>query len=154
MMMMNTDSGVNSSEFPFELQNESGQPVPLDEERAGRISAVVLESESPAGAAFVELVYVDEAEIQGINRDHLQHDYVTDIITFSYHEAEQPVETTLFCCAPRISAQAVEFMQSEKTEFERVLIHGLLHACGYNDQSTDEKNRMTELENHYLNQLS
>lgn len=154
MMMMNSDSGVNPSESPFELHNTSGQPVPLDDERAGKICALVLESEAPAGAAFVELVFVDEVEIQRINKDHLQHNYVTDIITFSYHETEQPVETTLFCCAQRISAQAVEFMQSEKTEFERVLIHGLLHACGYDDQSPDEKNRMTELENHYLNQLS
>jgi rRNA maturation RNase YbeY len=154
MTMMKADSGVNPSEFPFELHNTSGLSVPLDEERAGRISALVLQSEAPAGAGLIELVYVNEAEIQRINRDHLQHDHVTDIITFSYHEPDEPVETTLFCCAPRISAQADEFMQSEKNEFERVLIHGLLHACGYDDQSPEEKKRMTELENQYLNQLT
>lgn len=154
MMKMRPDSVSNPSAFPFELHNESNQLLPLDEERAGRISALVIKEEAPAGAGLIELVYVDESEIQRINRDHLQHDYVTDIITFSYHEPDEPIETTLFCCARRISAQAAEFKQSEKTEFERVLIHGLLHACGYDDKSREEKKRMTELENHYLYQLS
>ena len=153
--MMKTPEPENlASDLPFELYNESGQPLPLDEARAGNIAALVMKAESPAGAEIIELVYVDESEIQRINREHLQHDYVTDIITFSYHESDEAVEATLFCCAPRISAQAGEFGQPEKTEFERVLIHGLLHACGYDDAGKDEKKLMTHLENHYLDRLS
>lgn len=149
-MMMTPDSNIASASIPFEFHNESGRELPLDEARARRIAGMVMAVESASGTQLLELVYVDEDEILRINRAHLQHDYVTDIITFSYHEPGEPVEATLFCCASRISGQAGELHQVEKTEFERVLIHGLLHACGYNDVSPEEKSRMTALENHYL----
>ena len=132
------------------LYNESGHPIPLTPARAAQIAGQLIAAEAPAGAALLELVYVDEAEILRINREYLQHNYVTDIITFSYHEPGAPVEATLFCCAPRISAQAKELNQPETAEFERVLIHGLLHACGYEDGTPEEKNRMTRREDHYL----
>lgn len=145
------ESGVPTGNIPLELHNESGQALPFGQRRARHIAAGVAGAEAAAGASFVELVYVDEAEILRINREHLAHDYVTDIITFFYHEPGEPIEATLFCCAPRISEQAAELGQPERTEFERVLIHGLLHACGYKDSSPKEKERMTQLENYYLN---
>ncbi|MFW6348127.1 MAG: rRNA maturation RNase YbeY [Cyclonatronaceae bacterium] len=144
-MMMTPDSAT-----PLTFHNESGQPVPFGETRAREIAGRLITAEAPAGASLLELVYVDEAEILRINREYLQHDYVTDIITFSYHEPGAPVEATLFCCAPRISAQAAELDQPETAEFERVLIHGLLHACGYEDGTPAQKARMTRREDHYL----
>lgn len=101
---------------------------------------------------FIELVYVNEEGIVEINKKHLGRDYVTDIITFRYDEGEtySEVEGTLFCCAPRIKEQALEFKESEFSEFCRILIHGLLHLLDYNDQSDEEKKKMRALENHYL----
>lgn len=135
----------------LELHNESGGRLPIDEPRARYIADTVMAGEAAYGAALLELVYVNETEILRINREYLQHHYVTDIITFFYHEPGEPIEATLYCCAPQIAAQAGEFKESEKTEFERVLIHGLLHACGYTDATAAEKSRMRALENRYLN---
>ena len=105
--------------------------------------------------SFIEVVYVDEKEITHINQKHLSHDYVTDIITFSYHDPSEnePVEATLFCCAPRIQEQAVEFGVDADTEFLRVYIHGLLHLAGYSDELPDQKAVMREKENFYINHI-
>jgi probable rRNA maturation factor len=114
--------------------------------------------EDEEGVQFraVELVYVDEKEITAINTEHLGHDYVTDIITFQYDEDDsgQKIEGTLFCCAPRIEEQSKELGTTAREEFYRVFIHGLLHLAGYNDQTKEEKDRMTQRENHYLELLN
>jgi len=100
----------------------------------------------------VELVYVDADEILRINRKYLDHDYITDIITFRNDENDglKQIEGTLFCCAPRIQEQAEEFGEQPRDEFNRVFIHGLLHLAEYDDQSEIEKAKMREREDFYL----
>lgn len=102
---------------------------------------------------FVEVVYVDEDEIIRINKEHLDRDYVTDIITFRYDESEENnnIQGTMFCCAPRIVEQAKEFDEPLEREFLRIYIHGLLHLAGYEDKSDKEKQQMTAREDLYLN---
>lgn len=138
----------------IEIFNESGEEITLLQEQAERILKIISEKEQ-ASFAFVEVVYVDEAEIVRINKEHLDRDYITDIISFRYDEAqaqntESDIEGTLFCCAPRIKEQAAEFDETQEREFQRILIHGLLHLIGYEDSSKQEKEKMTDLENTYL----
>lgn len=106
----------------------------------------------------VELVYVDEEEIIEINKEYLNRDYVTDIISFSYNEpgksSKSEIEGTLYCCAPRIAEQSEEMKSDMEAEFYRIFIHGLLHLAGYNDSTKTEKETMTKLENHFLEMLS
>lgn len=114
--------------------------------------AELIASDQQAGFEMIEVVYVDESAIVRINQEHLERDYVTDIITFRYDEdpAHRHVEGTLFCCASRIKEQAGEFNSSEKREFRRILVHGLLHLLDYEDQTDDEREQMRKLENRYL----
>lgn len=103
----------------------------------------------------VELVYVDENEIVRINKEHLQREYITDIITFQYHEkGSEDIEGTLFCCAPRIYEQSEEHGTESRQEFYRVFIHGLLHLCGFDDQTPHQKKEMSSLENYFLNKIN
>lgn len=103
----------------------------------------------------VELVYVDENEIARINHEHFQKSYVTDIITLQYHEkGSVDIEGTLFCCAPRIKEQSEEFGTDIRQEFYRVYIHGLLHLCGFDDQSPEQKREMSALEDHFLGEIN
>ena len=127
----------------------------MQEEDLSLIAKLVSEQEG-CQFSLLEIVYVDEDEILSINREHLEHDYITDIITFRYDEADsnQDIEGTLFCCAPRIYEQALELNQEPKKEFRRILIHGLLHLCGYNDTSPEEKREMSEREDFYLQRLA
>lgn len=105
---------------------------------------------------LVEIVLVDEDEILAVNKEHLQHHYVTDIITFPYSHKEDKnnIEGTLYCCFPRIKEQARNNDKTVKNELSRIIIHGLLHLYGYNDKTEDEQKTMTEKEEFYLNKIA
>ena len=138
----------------IEIFNESGEEITLSQKQAERILNFISKKEQ-ASFAFVEVVYVDESEIERINKEHLDRDYITDIISFRYDEEQEQktqsdIEGTLFCCAQRIKEQAAEFDETQEREFQRILIHGLLHLIGYEDSSKQEKEKMTDLENKYL----
>lgn len=130
--------------------NVSGFEIPLADSELERIAAAVFAEEGVSGAA-VELVYVDETEMLELNREHRGGEYVTDSLAFSYHESpDAPVEGTLVQCAQRIAEQAEEFEQPLNVEFARLLIHGLLHLAGHEDETSEQKERMTRLEDKYL----
>ena len=86
-----------------------------------------------------------------INRNHLDHDYYTDIITFPY--AYDPIESDIYISLDRVVDNADEFGVSFAEELHRVIVHGLLHMCGYNDASPADKKLMREKEDYYLGKL-
>ncbi len=136
------------------VTNASGLNPPVDEDQLIKLMSFVEERENGVFKE-IEAVYVDEAEIIEINEKYLDHNYVTDIITFRYDEQDnQAIEGTLYCCAPRIIEQSKEFGTDVESEFLRVFIHGLIHLSGYDDKTEEEKSIMTELENYYLEQLT
>jgi len=139
----------------IEIFNQSGQPLPLSESDTQHIVSAVMVHEKCA-FRLVEIVYVDENEIIRINKQYLDRDYVTDIISFRYDESadNDRIEGTLYCCAPRIREQSLEFGEPVKREFFRILIHGLLHLVGYEDQPEEEKDKMRARENFYLKEIT
>ena len=142
----------------LEIFNPSDYPLPFKEPE---ILACVQQIESGESVRFrtVEVVFTDEDEIVDINSEYLGRDYVTDIISFRLDDenddnnSDQSIEGTLYCCAPRIAEQSAEFDADTKTEFLRVIVHGLLHLTGYDDQTESDKEKMTSLESHYLQSL-
>ena len=144
----------DSDHHTLQIYNPSGYTLPV---RTEKLQYLLNEIEKGEKVKFslLEVVYVNEDEILRINKEHLSKDYITDIITFRYDEENlHSLEATLYCCAPRIAEQSAEYCTSHEQEFYRVFIHGLLHLAGYNDQSAIEKEKMTELENHYLDLLT
>lgn len=83
-----------------------------------------------------------------INKKHLNHDYFTDIITFPY--AYEEIESDIFISVDRVKDNAINLKQDEKLEMKRVLVHGLLHMCGYDDKTEAEANFMREKESYYI----
>lgn len=140
------------AEFQADIQifNQTDASLPLSKASYRDLTALIAEHES-CSFNFIELVYVDEEEIVRINKEHLEHNYITDIITFRYDDGDKSdIEGTLFCCAPQITEQAKEFDESVETEFARIFIHGLLHLVGYDDQSEETQRIMTQKEDFYL----
>lgn len=136
------------------INNISGLDLPVEKSHFQRLLTLIEEHE---GVTFsdIEVVFVDEEEILRINNEYLNHDYVTDIITFHYNEDNlEDIEGTLYCCASRIVEQSNEFDSSTKNEYLRVFAHGLIHLAGYNDKTEEEKLNMTSLENKYLELLN
>ena len=89
--------------------------------------------------------FVTNEEILSINWQYLKHDYYTDIITFGYSEGSE-VEGEIYISQEQVSIQASDFEATETQELLRVIVHGLLHLIGFDDQSDDEKRRMREEE--------
>ena len=94
----------------------------------------------------------DEYILQ-LNNEALQHDYYTDIITFELNEKNEPIEGDIYISIDRVKDNAKTLNIPFITELQRVLIHGVLHLCGYKDKSTKEEKQMREKENYYLNKI-
>lgn len=153
MMTISSDIPLHDKNPHFELYNTSGMELPIDKNEIDKVLQLI-ENQEKVKFSLAEIVFVSEQEIQKINREHLSRDYVTDVISFRYDEDDdQGIEGTLYCCAPRISEQSREYKTEEREEFLRVVIHGLLHLTGYNDETEEEKTEMTALENRYLSHL-
>lgn len=98
----------------------------------------------------LQITFLTDDSLLEINKEFLQHDYYTDIITFDYSEVEGKVDGELFISVERVEENALEFKESFENEIQRVILHGCLHLCGMNDQSEEEKNEMRKKENYYL----
>ena len=101
-----------------------------------------------------ELNYIfcsDEYLLQ-INKDHLNHDYYTDIITFSLEEKGEPVIGEIYISIDRIKDNAISQKANLLNETLRVLFHGCLHLCGYLDKKPKDIKLMREKEYFYINQ--
>ncbi len=97
----------------------------------------------------VSVVFCSDEHLLQMNKEYLQHDYYTDIITFDYTE-DDVVSGDLFISVDRVEENANEFDAPFQDELHRVCIHGLLHLCGYKDKSDKEEELMRSKENEML----
>jgi probable rRNA maturation factor len=112
----------------------------------------ITETIKAEGYKLNELTYIfctDEYLLQ-INRQYLDHDTYTDIITFDNSEEGGVIVGDIFISIERIRENAAKFNVTETQELHRVLIHGALHLLGYKDKSVADKKKMTSKEDFYL----
>ncbi|WP_313189679.1 rRNA maturation RNase YbeY [Sphingobacterium sp.] len=98
----------------------------------------------------LSFVFCSDAYLLEINKQYLDHDTFTDIVTFDSSEEQGVIAGDIFISVERIRENAQKFHVSERDELHRVIIHGILHLCGYGDKGKRDKARMTEKEDHYL----
>ena len=92
--------------------------------------------------------FCDDSHLLEINKKYLQHDYFTDIITFPY--TYDPIESDIFISLDRVMDNALENNVTKEEELQRVMVHGLLHMCGYKDATNGEKDMMRNKESFYI----
>ena len=97
----------------------------------------------------IVLIFCSDQYLLEINKKHLNHDYYTDIITFDYC-VEKIVSGDLYISIDRVKENSKTFNESFINELSRVVIHGVLHLCGYNDKTEADQKIMRNLENKYL----
>ena len=95
--------------------------------------------------------FVSKTKITEINKTHLSHNYSTDVITFDYSDSN-PIVAEAFVCPEEILLNAESFSQSVEDETVRVVIHALLHLCGYDDKTKTGSNEMRAKEDFYINE--
>lgn len=101
----------------------------------------------------VNFLFCDDEKILEVNNQYLQHDYFTDIITFDYSSGNL-ITGDIFISTDTVNTNAIQFGSEFDHELHRVMIHGVLHLCGYGDSTPAEKEKMTELENQALHLLT
>jgi len=99
----------------------------------------------------INIVFCSDEFLLRLNKQHLDHDYFTDIITFQYEKT--PIEGELFISVDSVTENAVERKIPFFTELYRVIIHGVLHMIGYGDKTDEEQNIIRSKEDHYLTQI-
>lgn len=100
-------------------------------------------------AGNLAVVFCSDAYLLNINKEYLDHDYYTDIITFDYTDGKL-ISGDLIVSYDRVRDNAQTIGSSVEQELKRVVYHGVLHLCGYKDKSKADKIKMTERENFYL----
>ena len=97
----------------------------------------------------ISYIFCSDEKILEVNRQYLQHDYYTDIITFDYCEGNR-LSGDLFISLDTVRTNAEQFGASYEDELHRVIIHGILHLCGINDKGPGEREIMEAAENKAL----
>lgn len=110
----------------------------------------VIKSEGFSRIAELNFIFCSDEYLLDINKEYLDHDTYTDIITFDSSEVEDVIAGDIFISIERVRENAEKFSVVETDELHRVIVHGVLHLCGYMDKSKEEKNTMTSKENEYL----
>lgn len=90
-------------------------------------------------------VFCSDQYLLEMNKQYLDHDYFTDIITFDYSEGDV-IGGDIFISVDRVEDNACKNLVDKKVEMQRVVIHGVLHLCGYKDKKKEESENMRKLE--------
>ena len=97
----------------------------------------------------VNYIFCNDERILEVNREYLQHDYYTDIITFDYTEGDT-ISGDLFISLDTVKTNSEQFATEYDEELHRTIIHGILHLCGINDKGPGEREIMEVAENKAL----
>ena len=97
----------------------------------------------------LSLVFTDDEYLLEVNKQYLNHDYFTDVITFDYSELPS-VSGDVMISLDRVKDNAHSMELSYELEFYRVVFHGVLHLCGYKDKMKDDVSLMREKEDFYI----
>jgi len=118
----------------------------LDDETSLKnwINAVASEQEFELGE--INYIFCDDAYLHKLNVEFLDHDTLTDIISFD-NSLGKLLNGDIFISVERVKDNAAEFKVSFREELQRVMIHGILHYMGYKDKSEGEKEEMRKQEN-------
>ena len=100
----------------------------------------------------IAYIFCSDNKILEVNREYLNHDYYTDIITFDYCEGNR-LSGDLFISLDTIRTNSIQFGSTYDDELYRVIIHGILHLCGINDKGPGEREIMEAAENKALSLL-
>lgn len=101
----------------------------------------------------INYIFCDDAYLHKLNLEFLKHDTLTDIISFDYSVGKE-LHGDVFISIERVKENAIDFDATFDDELHRVLVHGILHYCGYSDKNKKDTKIIREKENFYLDQLS
>ena len=101
----------------------------------------------------VSYVFCKDDFLLKLNQQYLNHDTFTDILTFTLSNSSLPIVSEIYISIDRVEENARNLKIEFLSELYRVIIHGILHLCGYTDTSKAEKSKMRRKEDYYLSKI-
>ncbi len=130
---------------------EKVQPIKVKKNSIKKqISRVIISESKQVGD--ISVIFCSDEYLLEINKQFLNHDYYTDVITFDYVEGNV-VSGDVFISLDRIKENSLLFHNQTIMELYRVVFHGVLHLIGYNDKTLEEIREMRSKEEYYLNEV-
>jgi rRNA maturation RNase YbeY len=114
------------------------------------ISSVISEENFREGE--INYIFCDDAYLLKLNIEFLKHDTLTDIISFDYTMGKE-ISGDIYISVERVADNAKDFKVDFKTELSRVMVHGVLHYCGYKDKTETNEKMMRMKENYYIKSI-
>ena len=105
-------------------------------------------------SAKLSLILSDRKYLNELKKEYFGLDYFTDVIAFNLNEKNEDINGEIYVSIDDVILNSKQFNESINQEFKRIIIHGLLHVIGYNDDTDKNKNNMTKLENKYMSFIS
>jgi rRNA maturation RNase YbeY len=115
------------------------------------ISAIIKNENKKEGK--INYLFCTDKELHKINREFLNHDTYTDIITFDYSESNK-VSGEIYISSERVKENSQKLKTEFESELRRVIIHGVLHLCGYKDKNPAQKKEMRDKEDDALTKFN
>lgn len=131
----------------IEFNSVHGFRIDNDSEVKTWLEVVLHEEKKELGE--LNYIFCDDAYLHKMNVEFLDHDTLTDVISFDYTEGNI-VSGDVYISTERVADNAVDFNVSFVDELHRVIVHGLLHYCGYKDKTDADALLMRSKEDHYL----
>jgi rRNA maturation RNase YbeY len=126
------------------------QKISLEERTRLKQFLITLFKKEKKALAELSYIFCSDQRLLEINRQFLQHDFYTDIITFPLSDPGQPISGEIYISVDRVRDNAIEFGSSIRKELHRVIFHGALHLCGYKDKSPRDEKLMRKMEDKCL----
>ena len=112
------------------------------------IESVLVQNKKKAES--INYIFSSDQYLLDINKQYLNHNYFTDIITFNNASAQESLQADIFISVERVKDNAKSLKTPFTDELHRVMIHGILHLIGFDDKTGQGKTEMRKKENHYL----
>lgn len=122
------------------------KPIKINKKKLKELVSLISSSVN-ALVVDVEFNFVNSASIHVINRNYLNHDYSTDIITFNYSNESHNLTAEIFISVEDALVNSKKFVNSLDNEVLRLVVHGILHLVGYDDMSAEKRRVMKRIEN-------
>jgi probable rRNA maturation factor len=118
--------------------------LPNPRKTSGWLALVSLKEEHRIES--LSYIFCSDSLLARMNKDFLNHDTLTDILSFDYSESPGVIQGEIYISVPRIRENARKFQQPFDKELRRVMVHGLLHFIGYKDKTATQKRQMRSKE--------
>ena len=100
--------------------------------------------------SLINIILEEDEYLRILKKKYFNQDMYTDVISFNLENPNDPIEGEVYISLPRIIENAHQYRDSLNNELKRIIIHGILHLIGYNDNTDLDKKNMTSLENKYI----